>query len=106
MSVVSKLKNCVMDIEDFSFVIMMYLITVALTILITWLLFGIFGKKPGVEVLLVILIILTVINGLTMIVNFEIAHRIVVLIMMEAKEKIVMEMKEAMEKQRYDEQSV
>jgi len=51
------------------------------------------------------LIVLTVINGLAMIVNFEIAHRIVVLIMMEAKEKIEMEMKETMEKQRCGDQS-
>jgi hypothetical protein len=94
-----------MDIEDFSFVIMMYLITVALTILITWLSFDLLGLKAGVEMLLVILIILTVINGLAMIVNFEIVHRIVVLIMMEAKEKIAMEMKETMEKQRCGEQS-
>ncbi len=94
-----------MDIEDFSFVIMMYLIAVALIILITWLLFDLFGIKAEVEMLLVILIILTVINGLAMIVNFEIAHRIVVLIMMEAKEKIEEEMKEDMEKQRCGEQS-
>ncbi len=105
MSVVSKLKDCIMDIEDFSFVIMMYLIAVALIILITWLLFDLFGIKAEVEMLLVILIILTVINGLAMIVNFEIAHRIVVLIMMEAKEKIEEEMKEDMEKQRCGEQS-
>ena len=105
MSVVSKLKNCIMDIEDFSFVIMMYLITVALTILITWLLFDLLGLKAGVEMLLVILFVLTVINGLAMIVNFEVVHRIVILIMMEAKEKIAMEMKETMEKQRCGEQS-
>ena len=105
MSVVSKLKDCIMDIEDFSFVIMMYLITVALTILITWLLFDLFGIKGEVEMLLVILFVLTVINGLAMIVNFEIVHRIVILIMMEAKEKIEKEMKETMEKQRCGEQS-
>ena len=94
-----------MDIEDFSFVIMMYLIAVALTILITWLLFVLFGIKSEVEMLLVMLFVLTVINGLAMIVNFEIAHRIVILIMMEAKEKIAMEMKETMEKQRCGDQS-
>ena len=105
MSVVSKLKNCIMDIEDFSFLIIMYLIAVALTILITWLTFNLFGLKAGVEMLLVILIILTVINGLAMIVNFAIVHWIVILIMMEAKEKIAMEMKETMEKQRCGEQS-
>lgn len=105
MSIVSKLKDCIMDIEDFSFVIMMYLVAVFITILITWLLFHFSGLKAGVEMLLVILIILTVINGLAMIVNFEIVHRIVVLIMMEAKEKVAMEMKETMEKQRCGEQS-
>jgi len=105
MSVVSKLKSCIMDIEDFSFVIMMYLIAVALTILITWLLFVLFGIKSEVEMLLVMLFVLTVINGLAMIVNFEIVHRIVVIIMMEAKEKIEEEMKEDMEKQRCGEQS-
>jgi len=94
-----------MDIEDFSFVIMMYLIAVALTILITWLLFVLFGIKSEVEMLLVMLFVLTVINGLAMIVNFEIVHRIVVIIMMEAKEKIEEEMKEDMEKQRCGEQS-
>ena len=105
MSIASKLKDCIMDIEDFSFVIMMYLITVALIILITWLLFDLFGVKAEVEMLLVMLFVLTVINGLAMIVNFEIVHRIVILIMMEAKEKIAMEMKEAMEKQRCGGQS-
>ena len=100
MSVVSKLKSCIMDIEDFFFVIMMYLIAVALILITTWLLFDLFGIKAEVEMLLVILIVLTVINGLAMIVNFEIVHRIVILIMMEAKEKIEKEMKETMEKQR------
>jgi len=94
-----------MDMEDFSFVIMMYLTAVALTILITLLLFDLFGLKSEVEMLLVILIVLTVINGLAMIVNFEIVHRIVILIMMETEEKIAMEMKETMEKQRCGEQS-
>jgi len=94
-----------MDIEDFSFVIMMYLIAVVLTIFITWLLFDLFGVKADVEMLLVMLFVLTVINGLAMIANFEIVHRIVVIIMMEAKEKIEKEMKETMEKQRCGEQS-
>ena len=105
MSVVSKLKSCIMDIEDFSFVIMMYLIAVALILITTWLLFDLFGVRAEVEMLLVILIVLTVINGLAMIVNFEIVHRIVILIMMEAKEKIEKEMKETMQKQRCGEQS-
>ena len=105
MSIVSKLKDCIMDIEDFSFVIMMYLIAVVLTIFITWLLFDLFGVKADVEMLLVMLFVLTVINGLAMIANFEIVHRIVVIIMMEAKEKIEKEMKETMEKQRCGEQS-
>lgn len=51
------------------------------------------------------MIILTVINGLAMIVNFEIVHRIVVLIMMEAKEKNSNGDERDYEKQRCGEQS-